>query len=56
LVAFRQEFKERLKESPIYLLEHVLSLLPSISFSTEKLDSADNFIFSISLADSEQQI
>ena len=26
LIALRQEFRERLKESPIYLLEHVLGL------------------------------
>jgi hypothetical protein len=27
LIALRQEFKERLKESPVYLLEHVLGLV-----------------------------
>ena len=26
LIALRQEFRERLKESPVYLLEHVLGL------------------------------
>lgn len=27
LIALRQEFKERLAESPVYLLEHVLGLV-----------------------------
>ena len=30
LIALRQEFRERLKESPIYLLEHVLGLVGPI--------------------------
>ena len=30
LIALRQEFKERLKESPVYLLEHVLGLVGPI--------------------------
>ena len=30
LSAFRQEFKERLKKSPVYLLEHVLGLVGPI--------------------------
>ena len=30
LAALRQEFKERLKESPVYLLEHVLGLVGPI--------------------------
>lgn len=30
LIALRQEFRERLKESPVYLLEHVLGLVGSI--------------------------
>lgn len=30
LVALNQEFKERLKESPVYLLEHVLGLVGPI--------------------------
>ncbi len=30
LMALRQEFKERLKESPVYLLEHVLGLVGPI--------------------------
>jgi hypothetical protein len=30
LIALRQEFKERLKESPVYLLEHVLGLVDPI--------------------------
>jgi hypothetical protein len=30
LMALRQEFRERLKESPVYLLEHVLGLVGPI--------------------------
>ena len=30
LIALRQEFRERLKESPVYLLEHVLGLVGPI--------------------------
>ena len=30
LIALRQEFKERLKQSPVYLLEHVLGLVGPI--------------------------
>ena len=30
LIALRQEFKERLKESPVYLLEYVLGLVGEI--------------------------
>ena len=30
LIALRQEFKERLKESPVYLLEYVLGLVGKI--------------------------
>ena len=30
LIALRQEFKERLTESPVYLLEHVLGLVGPI--------------------------
>ncbi|WP_297708041.1 hypothetical protein [uncultured Eudoraea sp.] len=30
LIALRQEFKERLKESPVYILEHVLGLVGPI--------------------------
>lgn len=30
LIALRQEFKERLKESPVYLLEHILGLVGPI--------------------------
>ena len=30
LMALRQEFKERLKESPVYLLEHILGLVGEI--------------------------
>ena len=30
LIALRQEFRERLKESPIYLLKHVLGLVGPI--------------------------
>ncbi len=30
LIALRQEFKERLAESPVYLLEHVLGLVGPI--------------------------
>ena len=30
LIALRQEFKERLTESPVYLLEHILGLVGPI--------------------------
>ena len=30
LIALRQEFKERLTESPVYLLEHILGLVEPI--------------------------
>ncbi len=30
LIALRQEFRERLKESPVYLLQHVLGLVGPI--------------------------
>jgi hypothetical protein len=30
LIALRQEFRERLRESPVYLLEHVLGLVGPI--------------------------
>ena len=30
LIALRQEFRERLTESPVYLLEHVLGILGPI--------------------------
>jgi len=30
LIALRQEFKERLKESPVYLLQHILGLVGPI--------------------------
>ena len=30
LIALRQEFKERLKESPVYLLKHVLGMVGPI--------------------------
>jgi hypothetical protein len=30
LIALKQEFKERLKESPVYLLEHVLGMVGPI--------------------------
>ncbi|GGW53844.1 hypothetical protein DFQ11_101245 [Winogradskyella epiphytica] len=30
LIALRQEFKERLKESPVYLLNHILGLVGPI--------------------------
>ncbi|SDR90653.1 hypothetical protein SAMN04515667_0959 [Formosa sp. Hel1_31_208] len=30
LMALKQEFKERLKESPVYLLEHVLGMVGPI--------------------------
>ena len=30
LIALNQEFRERLKESPVYLLEHVLGLVGPI--------------------------
>jgi len=30
LIALKQEFKERLKESPVYLMEHVLGMVGPI--------------------------
>ncbi len=33
LLALRQEFKERLKESPVYLLEYVLGLVGEIEIN-----------------------
>ena len=37
LIAMRQEFRERLKESPIYLLEHVLGLVGPIEVNDENI-------------------
>ena len=32
LIALRQEFRERLKESPVYLLEHIIGVVGEIEF------------------------
>ena len=43
LIALRQEFKERLKESPVYLLEHVLGLVGPIVVVNGNIRIAKHF-------------
>ena len=41
--ALKQEFKERLKESPVYLLEHVLGLVGPIKIVNGNIVVKDSF-------------
>ena len=41
LVALNQEFRERLKESPVYILEHVLGLVGPIELVDGAIRIAD---------------
>ena len=43
LTALRQEFKERLKESPVYLLEHVLGLVGPIKIVNGNIVIKESF-------------
>jgi len=43
LSALRQEFKERLKESPVYLLEHVLGLVGPIKIVNGNIVIKESF-------------
>ena len=43
LAALRQEFKERLKESPVYLLEHVLGLVGPIKIVNGNIVIKESF-------------
>jgi len=43
LAALRQEFKERLKESPIYLLDHVLGLVGPIKIVNGNIVIKESF-------------